>query len=94
MPLYKYAANAWLNKPENAVLQLSLSDYLSGYMLYSPRALEHIAFNKLSDSFDFDLKTIRDFTSAASCVRLALAARALEVQQRPLCITSLSLLSC
>jgi glycosyltransferase involved in cell wall biosynthesis len=64
MPLYKYAANACLNKLENAVLQLSLSDYHSGYMLYSPRALEHIAFDKLSDSFDFDLEMI-----ASACAR-------------------------
>jgi hypothetical protein len=45
-------------------LQLSLSDYHSGYMLYSQRALEQIAFDKLSDSFDFDLEMI-----ASACAR-------------------------
>jgi glycosyltransferase involved in cell wall biosynthesis len=64
MPLYKLVANACLNKLENAVLRLSLSDYHSGYMVYSRRALEHIAFDKLSDSFDFDLEMI-----ASACAR-------------------------
>jgi hypothetical protein len=64
MPLYKYVANACLNRLENWTLGLSLSDYHSGYMLYSRRALEHIAYTTLSDSFDFDLEMI-----AAACAR-------------------------
>lgn len=64
MPLYKYVANACLNRLENWTLGLSLSDYHSGYMLYSRRALEQIAFDTLSNSFDFDLEMI-----AAACAR-------------------------
>jgi hypothetical protein len=33
---------------------MNLSEYHSGYMLYSRRALETIPFEKLSDTFHFD----------------------------------------
>jgi len=57
MPLYKYLANAALNLLENHTLDLKLSDYHSGYLLYGPRALR-LPFERLSDSFDFDLEVI------------------------------------
>ncbi|HXK16160.1 MAG TPA: glycosyltransferase family 2 protein [Polyangiaceae bacterium] len=57
MPLYKYLANAALNLLENHTLDLALTDYHSGYLLYGPRALS-LPFAKLSDSFDFDLEVI------------------------------------
>jgi glycosyltransferase involved in cell wall biosynthesis len=58
MPLYKYAANALLNRLENHTLRLSLSDYHSGYLVYARRTLEAVPFRGLSDSFDFDLEMI------------------------------------
>jgi len=58
MPFYKYAANAVLNVIENRTLGLSMTDYHSGYLLYGRRALESIPFDRLSDSFDFDLEVI------------------------------------
>jgi glycosyltransferase involved in cell wall biosynthesis len=58
MPLYKYAGNAVLNRLENGVLGLALSDYHSGYLIYGRRALEQIPFGRLSDSFDFDLEVL------------------------------------
>jgi glycosyltransferase involved in cell wall biosynthesis len=58
MPRYKYAANAVLNVLENRTLQLALSDYHSGYLLYGPRALGRLPFARFSDSFDFDLEVI------------------------------------
>lgn len=58
MPLYKYAANAALNLIENHTLQLGLSDYHSGYLLYGGRALRRLPFASFSDSFDFDLEVI------------------------------------
>jgi glycosyltransferase involved in cell wall biosynthesis len=64
MPLYKYVANAFLNRIENWTLGISLSDYHSGYMLYARSTLEQIAYQKLSNSFDFDLEMI-----AAACTR-------------------------
>lgn len=57
MPLYKYVANAGLNLLENRVLGLGLTDYHSGYLVYGPRALS-LPFEKLSNSFDFDLELI------------------------------------
>ncbi|HYQ27125.1 MAG TPA: glycosyltransferase family 2 protein [Polyangiaceae bacterium] len=57
MPLYKYVGNALLNRIENHTLELSLTDYHSGYLVYGPRALG-LPLSRLSDSFDFDLEVI------------------------------------
>jgi glycosyltransferase involved in cell wall biosynthesis len=57
MPLYKYVGNALLNRLENRTLQLSLTDYHSGYLLYGRRALQ-LPLQGLSNSFDFDLEVI------------------------------------
>lgn len=58
MPLYKYVGNAALNRLENFTFRLGLTDYHSGYLLYSRRALETLPFERLSKSFDFDLEVI------------------------------------
>jgi hypothetical protein len=58
MPMYKYVANAILNRIENRTLGLSMTDYHSGYLLYGRRALDALPFRSLSDSFDFDLEVI------------------------------------
>ena len=58
MPLYKYYAGKMLNIIENKVFKLSLTDYHSGYLCYSKKAMEQITFMKLSNSFDFDLEII------------------------------------
>jgi glycosyltransferase involved in cell wall biosynthesis len=57
MPLYKYVGNALLNRIENYTLELSMTDYHSGYLVYGPRALT-LPLSNLSDSFDFDLEVI------------------------------------
>jgi glycosyltransferase involved in cell wall biosynthesis len=57
MPLYKYVGNAALNLLENRTLDLALTDYHSGYLVYGRRALS-LPFERLSDSFDFDLEVI------------------------------------
>lgn len=72
MPLYKYAANALLNRVENRTFQLSMTDYHSGYLVYGPRVLRSVPFRMLSDSFDFDLEVI-------ACAR----ARGLRVGEAP-----------
>lgn len=54
MPLYKYAANRILSKLENWVCGINVTEFHSGYMLYSRKALETIPFTKLSDTFHFD----------------------------------------
>ncbi len=57
MPLYKYVGNALLNRIENHTLELSLTDYHSGYLVYGRGALG-LPFHDFSDSFDFDLEVI------------------------------------
>jgi glycosyltransferase involved in cell wall biosynthesis len=58
MPLYKFVANKALTRIENWAFGLRLAEYHSGYMLYSRKAIVSIPFQKLSDSFDFDLEMI------------------------------------
>lgn len=58
MPVYKYVANKCLTVVENLAFGMNLAEYHSGYMAYSKKALETIPFNRLSDSFDFDLEMI------------------------------------
>jgi glycosyltransferase involved in cell wall biosynthesis len=58
MPFYKFIANKALTAVENWALGMNLAEYHSGYMLYARRTLEMIRFEKLSDSFDFDLEMI------------------------------------
>jgi glycosyltransferase involved in cell wall biosynthesis len=54
MPMYKFIANVCLSKLENIAFGMNVTEYHSGYMLYSRRALETIPFEKLSDTFHFD----------------------------------------
>ena len=56
MPLYKFVANKALTAIENWAFGLTLAEYHSGYMLYSRKAMTTIPWEKLSNSFDFDLE--------------------------------------
>jgi glycosyltransferase involved in cell wall biosynthesis len=58
MPAYKYAGNWLFNKLERAVFALPMTDFHSGYLVYGARALLELPFERLSDSFDFDLEVI------------------------------------
>jgi glycosyltransferase involved in cell wall biosynthesis len=58
MPLYKFAANKTLTFIENLAFGMKMAEFHSGYMLYARKALLEIPFNKLSDSFDFDLEML------------------------------------
>lgn len=58
MPVYKFVANKWLTAIENWAFKMKMTEYHSGFMLYSRKALLQIPFNKLSNSFDFDLEMI------------------------------------
>jgi hypothetical protein len=58
MPFYKFIANKCLTAIENWAFEMQMAEYHSGYMLYSKKALMSIPFNKLSDSFDFDVEMI------------------------------------
>jgi glycosyltransferase involved in cell wall biosynthesis len=54
MPLYKWVANIGLTRLENLAYGMRLSEYHSGYMLYTRKALDTIPFDELSDTFHFD----------------------------------------
>jgi Glycosyltransferases involved in cell wall biogenesis len=58
MPLYKYVANRLLTRMENKVFGLSMSDYHSGMLFYSRKALVALPFGRFSGSFDFDVEVI------------------------------------
>ena len=58
MPFYKFLANKALTAIENRAFGMKLAEYHSGYMLYSRKTLETIPFEKLSNSFDFDLEGV------------------------------------
>jgi len=54
MPLYKYLGNRGLTFVENIAYGMNISEFHSGYMIYSKKALETIPFVKLSDTYHFD----------------------------------------
>ncbi len=58
MPLYKFVANKMLTALANRALGMRLSEYYSGYMVYNRRALVTIPYQRLGDSFHFDLQMI------------------------------------
>lgn len=58
MPAYKYYGNRMLTRFQNAVLGTSLSEFHSGYRLYSTKALRQIPFSRNSNDFHFDTEII------------------------------------
>jgi glycosyltransferase involved in cell wall biosynthesis len=58
MPLYKWLGNQVLTRFENRVLGTSLSEFHSGYRLYSVAALRRIPFERNSNDFHFDTEII------------------------------------
>ena len=58
MPVYKWAAGKALVFLENAAFGLRMTDYHSGFLAYSKRALQVLPFQRLSPSFDIDLELI------------------------------------
>jgi glycosyltransferase involved in cell wall biosynthesis len=58
MPLYKYISNRVLTFFENVVYGLKLTDYHSGYLVYSSKALELLPFDRFSNTFEFDVEVI------------------------------------
>lgn len=61
MPLYKWLGNQVLTKFQNAILQTELSEFHSGYRLYSTAALAQIPFEKNTNDFHFDTEIIIQF---------------------------------
>jgi glycosyltransferase involved in cell wall biosynthesis len=58
MPKYKWLSGKILTWMENRTFGLRMTDYHSGFMLYSRRAASTIPFDQLSTYFDFDLEVI------------------------------------
>lgn len=58
MPLYKWVGNQILTRFENAALGMNLSEFHSGYRVYSVAALAKIPFEANSDDFHFDTQII------------------------------------
>ena len=58
MPFYKYVAGKCLTWCENKVFGLRMTDYHSGFLVYSRRALLAVPIDLLSVYFDFDLEFI------------------------------------
>lgn len=58
MPLYKFIGNRILTAMQNRLSGLALSEWHSGFRLYSVDALQCIPFERNSDDFDFDTDII------------------------------------
>lgn len=58
MPYYKWIGNQILTKFENIVLGLKLSEFHTGYRLYSTKALSKIPFEENTNDFHFDTQII------------------------------------
>ncbi len=58
MPLYKWLGNQILTSFQNRMLGTQLSEFHSGYRLYSTKALARIPFEKNTNDFHFDTEII------------------------------------
>jgi len=62
MPLYKFVGNRILSRFQNRMLGASLSEFHSGYRVYSVAALEKIPFQLNTNDFHFDTEIIIQLT--------------------------------
>ncbi|HXE64601.1 MAG TPA: bifunctional glycosyltransferase/class I SAM-dependent methyltransferase [Bryobacteraceae bacterium] len=58
MPLYKFVGNKILTWTQNRLLRSHLSEFHSGYRIYSVDALRNIPFERNSNDFHFDTEII------------------------------------
>ena len=61
MPAYKWIGNQVLTRFQNATLGTQLSEFHTGYRLYSTAALAQIPFEKNTNDFHFDTEIIIQF---------------------------------
>jgi glycosyltransferase involved in cell wall biosynthesis len=73
MPLYKFVGNKVLTTVQNWLLGSSLSEFHSGYRLYSVEGLKKIPFERNTNDFHFDTEII---------IQILLAG--LRLQERPI----------
>ena len=58
MPLYKFIGNRILSAIQNSLLGTTLSEFHSGYRVYSTQALRQIPFDRNTNDFHFDTEII------------------------------------
>lgn len=73
MPIYKWIGNQVLTTFQNALLGTHLSEFHSGYRLYSTEALRQIPFERNSNDFHFDTEII-----------IQLVAKKLRIKELPI----------
>lgn len=64
MPLYKYVGNRILTTIENRIVGMNLSEFHSGYRLYSCEALKKVPFMLNSNEWHFDTNILIQFHEA------------------------------
>ncbi len=64
MPLYKYVGNRILTFFQNQVLGSRLSEFHTGYRIYSTKALDQVPFHLNTEDFHFDTEIIIQFILA------------------------------
>lgn len=73
MPLYKFFGNKILTGIQNRLSNLNLTEYHSGYRLYSVSALQKLPFLTFSNSWHFDTEIL-----------LAMAERNMRIVEQPI----------
>ena len=58
MPLYKFVGNIILTKLQNFILQTKLSEFHTGYRIYSVKNLKYLRFDLNTNNFHFDTEII------------------------------------
>ncbi|HWE27867.1 MAG TPA: bifunctional glycosyltransferase/class I SAM-dependent methyltransferase [Polyangia bacterium] len=66
MPLYKYLGNKVLTRLQNAMLGTRLSEFHSGYRIYSVKTLASIPFRLNANDFHFDTEIIVQLLNAGA----------------------------
>lgn len=64
MPFYKFVGNHILSFVQNRILGRALSEFHSGYRVYSVKALQAVPFDANTDDFHFDTEIIVQFILA------------------------------
>ena len=69
MPLYKFVGNIVLTNIQNFLTGGKLSEWHSGYRIYSCKALRNIPFDRNSNGFEFDTEIIIQLMLARARIR-------------------------
>jgi glycosyltransferase involved in cell wall biosynthesis/2-polyprenyl-3-methyl-5-hydroxy-6-metoxy-1,4-benzoquinol methylase len=69
MPLYKFAGNRILTSLQNFLLGAKLTEFHSGYRIYSVEALKRIPFDRNTNVFHFDTEIIIQLLTARQRIK-------------------------